>query len=650
MEKVTNNNDQNLNSKRDFDSKDESKKTNTSGDGKFQKNYKQNNKNPRYKGKSNSNNSVDNSKNEIDINIVSKIESENKNDSKSNQAISKNDSNDSVKPFQKSNSFKSTNKYNNNRPSNQLKNDNKDRNIESESDNVESEIKQENKFDKKLDSKFQNKNENKSNSYNQNSSKRDYNSGKYENKKYNNYNKYSPKESENENGEKIISKAIYGARHTAVRILNRYERSDSYLDKLITHELDRTDLIQADKALLTEIVNGVIRWRSKLDWVLTGFYHGEFGKCLNLVKNAMRVALYQILFLDRIPIYSAIDESVEIVKHIQGDKAAGLVNAVLRNIGRNIDNIRYPNENEDRSHYLGVMHSHPKWLVKRWIEQFGEEEAIKLMEYNNQRPGAELRVNNLKASAEEIMLIFEEKNVAYKQSKYLPESIELLSTSINLAQSELFKLGKITIQDASAAFAAKLTNAKSNNVVIDLCAAPGGKTMMLAEMMNNKGKIIAYDKYKVKLENITQSAQRLGFTNITVLEGDGREIISNEKADIILIDAPCTGLGTLAKKPDIKWKREFEDIRGLNEIQKALLENAVKSLKKNGVIVYSTCSIDQDENLAVTKWFLEKFPEFTLDPAEKYIPAELCKDGRMQTFPHIHQMDGAYAVRFQRKS
>lgn len=440
------------------------------------------------------------------------------------------------------------------------------------------------------------------------------------------------------------------ARFAAVKILNRYERSDSYLDKLLAFQLGRNEFSPQDKNLLTEIVNGVVRWRAKLDWVLTGFYHGDYHKSINLVKNAMRVGLYQMLFLNRVPIPAAIDESVEIVKVLQGDKAAGLINAVLRNIARNIDKIRYPNDQDDIIFYLSIMHSHPKWLVKKWVENFGLEETKQLLEVNNNKPYIPIRINVMNSNFEEVTKIFEEKELPFEKSPYLENSVNLQSPNINIAQTELFKQGKITVQDTAASLVCKLLNPQENTLVYDLCAAPGGKTFFIGELMNNTGEIIAIDKYEQKVRLIEESGKRLGLKNIKTFYFDAKEYKNEKKGDYVLCDVPCSGTGTLQKKPDIRWKREQEDINKMIPLQREILANSAKLVAVGGALVYSTCSIEPEENYKNIEDFLAKNKNFELDRAEKYLDAELCKDGYFQAFPHLHNIDGAFGARLIRKS
>jgi len=454
-------------------------------------------------------------------------------------------------------------------------------------------------------------------------------------------------ESEISDEEQVV---LSGARYSSIKILSRFERSDSYIEKLLDYEMKKGNLSPLDKSLMNEIVHGVIRWKGKLDWVLVGFYHGDYLKCLNIVKNALRVALYQILFLDRIPIPAAINESVEIVKRVQGEKTAGIVNGVLRNIARNIDNIRFPDKAEDMIYHFSVMYSHPRWMVKRWVERFGEIKTEKLLFVNNRRPYTVIRVNTLKATIEQVEDVLRDLDMHFFPSPFLKESIIVKSNKPEVPTLDIFKEGWITIQDTSASLAALLSNVKPGNLVADVCAAPGGKAFFLAELMHDEGKIIAMDQYKSKLTFIEEGSQRLGLKSIETMLADAREVKFDNLVDIVFADVPCSGLGTLSKKPDIKWKREREDIFALVETQRKILENAAKIVKPGGAIIYSTCTIEPEENIENVQWFLKNHPEFMLDHAEKYLPIEVCKHGYMEIFPHIHYIDGAFAARLVRKS
>ncbi len=444
-------------------------------------------------------------------------------------------------------------------------------------------------------------------------------------------------------------KRNYNVRFSAVKILNRYDRSDAYIDKLLAHEFSKEHFNKFDKSLLTEIVNGVIRWRSKLDWILTGFYHGDFQKNLNWVKNAMRVGLYQILYLSKIPQPVAIYETVEITKNIQGEKTAGIVNGVLRNILRNIDNLRFPDPKQDLSYYLSVFYAYPKWLVKRWLEQFGPDETEKLLVAMNKRPYIPARINRLLSNGQDFRNFLDSQEVIYKNYSFHNDTLMIFNPKVNIFDSVSFTNGDVSIQDPSASLACILASPKPASRVADICAAPGGKSFYLATLMQNQGEIIAMDKYPSKLHFIEEGSHKLGIKIIKTMEADALTFSDNQGFDLVFADVPCSGLGTISKKPDIKWKRELDDIWKLANTQKNILDNAAKLVVPGGVLLYSTCTIDPAENVDVITDFLQKHPEFELDPAEKYLPEKVCKQGMMQIFPHRHSCDGAFAARLLRK-
>lgn len=438
-----------------------------------------------------------------------------------------------------------------------------------------------------------------------------------------------------------------GVRGTAVKILNRVERTDSYLDKLIDSELRSNEFNDFDKALLTEIVHGVLRWQSKLDWVLNGFFHGNFSKAEVNVRNTLRAALYQILFLDKVPDHAAVNEAVEFMKRVRGEKAGGLVNGVLRNIIRNKEGIHYPDVQNDAALYLSTMYSYPLWMVRRWMNRFGFYETEKLLEAQNQKPGLTLRINTMKTSVDDFMKMFDLHHISYELSPYLPMFLRT-SNLTNISQTEIFRRGFFTVQDESAGIAASLLGVKPGERVIDLCSAPGGKTTFFGEMMKNQGTIVAIDKYQTRLNLVKTACERLGITNVEYIAADGSEY-DGEQADKIIVDAPCSGLGVLAKKPDIKIKREMRDIIEVVKSQELLMENAARLVKSGGVLVYSTCTIEPEENFILIKKFLEKHPEFSIDHASAYVNEKLVHpDGYVETYPHRHGIDGSFAIRLMK--
>ncbi|MDH7514708.1 MAG: 16S rRNA (cytosine(967)-C(5))-methyltransferase RsmB [Bacteroidota bacterium] len=439
-----------------------------------------------------------------------------------------------------------------------------------------------------------------------------------------------------------------GVRGTAVKILTRIERTDAYLDRLLDAEMAGGEFNPLDKRLLNELVHGVMRNLLRLDWVLTSFYRGAYGKIEPEIRNALRVGLYQILFLTRIPHHAAVNEAVEFVKRFRGQKPADTINGLLRNIARNIENIHYPLASGDEFQYLSVVHSHPMWLVRRWHARYGFEQTESLLKANNMRPFLTLRYNPLRTDYRAFLETLTEMCIDYRRCFFLEDYVTVRNLP-NIRQTRAFLDGLFTIQDESQGLVGRLLAPRPGETVYDLCAAPGGKSVHAAEMMRNEGRIVAVDLSPARLGLVRATAERLGITIIETVEGDA-SIVDLPPADKVLVDAPCTGLGVLCKKPDIKWKREQDDIRKMAEIQRTILDHAAHLVRPGGVLVYSTCTTEPEENAWQMRSFLERHPEFSVENARAFLAPQLVTgEGFMETLPHRHRMDGAFAARVARK-
>lgn len=449
------------------------------------------------------------------------------------------------------------------------------------------------------------------------------------------------------NEEHKILNLYEGVRGLAVKILNRVERTDAYLEKLLDNEMCNTEIDGADKALLYEIVHGVVRWMGRLDWVLNGFYKGQFSKAIPNLKNGLRVALYQILFLDRVPDYAAVNEAVEFVKKLQGQKPADLTNAILRNIIRNKNAIRYPDPEEDLPGFLCAYYSHPSWMVKRYLKRFGKEQTEKLLLANNEKPYLTLKINALKTNPDEFKKLLESVNLKFTQGKYLPEFFKLQNLT-NITAWEYFRKGYFNIQDESAGLACKMLDVKPGMKVLDLFAAPGGKSAYIAGLIGDQAEIIAVDKFESRLKLLEKNIERLDIKSLKPVVGDAM-LFNGRLFDRVLADIPCSGTGTISKKPDIKWKKDLLDIQILNELQYKLLNKAASLVKPGGVLVYSTCSIEPEENFEIVKKFLENNKNYQLKNSSEEFPTEIIdENGCIQTLPHIHHTDGAFAAKLIR--
>lgn len=438
------------------------------------------------------------------------------------------------------------------------------------------------------------------------------------------------------------------AREIAVKILSRIESTDSYLDKLLDMELRESELSQIDRSFLTELVNGTIRWKLKIDYVISQFYRGDYAKLDINIKNALRLAMYQILFLERVPHSAAVNESVEFVKKLKGQYLANLSNAILRTSIRKLNLIEYPRLDDDPVKALSIIHSFPAWLVRRFINRFGLYEAEQLLVSLNERPRLSLRVNLNKTSPEKLLEKFMNQDLKVEKGKYLPEFVYVEGLS-RIGELEDFKEGMFTVQDESAGLVSRLLDPQQGERILDLCAAPGGKSTHIWELTQGNVDLVAVEKYENRARLLASSLMRVGNQSPNVVTGDASTFTTDKLFDRILIDAPCTGFGVIRKKPDSKWKREPEDISKLNAIQSAILNNAARLLKPEGVLVYSTCTMETMENQDVVKQFLNQHPEFSLERADQFVDKTLSsQDGFLETFPHRHDLDGSFAARMRK--
>jgi 16S rRNA (cytosine967-C5)-methyltransferase len=436
-------------------------------------------------------------------------------------------------------------------------------------------------------------------------------------------------------------------RWTATKILSQLDKHNSFIDKLLEKEFRSSRLSDLDKRLLNEITNGVLRHRNRIDWVIKQFYNGDILKMNPLLKNSIRVAVYQLLFLDKVPEYAIVNECVNGVKKFISPKLGNLANAVVRNIIRQKDKIIYPDPVKDPVRFLYIYHSHPEWMVRRWFIRFGFEDTAKLLESNNQPKDLTIRINLLKTTREKVEIYLLSNKFKFERSKYIDEFLHIKNVG-NIQSLELLEKGEIYVQDDSAGLAVKLLDPQKDERIIDLCAAPGGKLTYTSEKMQNTGEIIAVDVFEMRLKLLQENCDRLGISNVKTMLQDAR-IINLEPADRILIDAPCSGHGTLSKKPDIKWKHDIDHIYKLNTLQYEILANAANMVKPGGVLVYSTCTIEVEENYSIVEKFLKSHPNFTIENAAQYVPSEVVNEnGCVETLPFKHGTDGAFAARLKR--
>ena len=434
----------------------------------------------------------------------------------------------------------------------------------------------------------------------------------------------------------------------AVEILDRVEEEGAYAERLLDAFLSGHPQTKIeDRRLITEIVYGTLRMRGHLDWVVECLYRGKFNDMEVSIKNILRTGLYQLLFTERIPDFAIVDEAVRITNKMRR-RGSGLVNAILRNFIRKKDQIQYPQIGIDPAHHISIVHSHPLWMVKKWIEMFGVEETAALCKANNQVPPVTLRVNTLKSSRTSTKEELLQHGFEVKETAFSPDGLIVSNRNTSARETDAHSSGRIQVQDEGSQLIARLASPKPGENVLDLCAGMGGKTSHLAAIMENRGSILALDISKKKIDALCKNASRLDVAIVDTQVGDAREKPGEafiESFDRILIDAPCTGLGTLRRNPEIKWRTSPVDAEKCSILQKAILENAAHYLKRGGSLIYSTCTITKEENEAVIEDFTNRHPDFVCNRPPDAINSSLVDDhGYFRSYPHRHGTDGFFGA------
>ncbi|AYA75370.1 16S rRNA (cytosine(967)-C(5))-methyltransferase [Bacillus sp. Y1] len=440
-------------------------------------------------------------------------------------------------------------------------------------------------------------------------------------------------------------------RESVVSILEQIEKNQSYSNLLLNNVIKKNQIATKDIGLLTELTYGTLQRKMTLDYYLEPFIKNP-KKLENWVKQLLRMTLYQMLYLDKIPDRAAIHEAVEIAKKRGHKGISGMVNGVLRSLQR--EGVRDMDEIKDEVERLSIETSHPTWLVRRWIEQFGYNKAKEMCEINLTAPMQTARVNTNKITREACIKRLTEEGFQVEESVVVPEAIKCLKG--NLAHSESFREGLITIQDESSMLVAYALGIEQNETILDACAAPGGKSTHIAEKLEDTGQVISLDLHEHKVKLINENAIRLGLTNIETKAMDSRKVqeeFEGSAFDRILLDAPCSGLGVMRRKPDMKYTKKEEDLNRLQSIQLQLLDSVTPLLKPGGTLVYSTCTIDRSENEEVVTAFLQKHTDFEgdLSVIERMPKAiqPLMTDFQLQIFPQDFGSDGFYIASLRKK-
>lgn len=432
------------------------------------------------------------------------------------------------------------------------------------------------------------------------------------------------------------------ARATALKIINEVYNNGAYANVALAKNLRNNPLSDVDRRFATELVYGTVKAGGTLDWIIKKYISKPLKKLDAVVLNILRLGVYQIKYMDKVPESAACNESVELAKKFTNAGAAKFVNGVLRTMLREPQKADFPNGKGNATAELALKEMHPEWLVRRWIKEFGYDEAVRLCEFNNQQAPLVLRTNTLKTNSSELILNLESRGVEAHKSMLAPEGV-ILDKHGSLDNLEALQEGYCQVQDESSMLVAHVLDPQPNEFIIDVCSAPGGKTTHIASLMENKGRILACDIYGHKLERVRENAERLGIEIIETEEMDARDVGEEytEMADRVLVDAPCSGLGVLRRKPDSRWRKSKELLTELPKLQLEILKSAGNALKKGGILVYSTCTIAREENQSVVEAFLKDNDRFELLNAGERLPKPRTEE-MVQLYPQRDGTDGFF--------
>lgn len=437
-------------------------------------------------------------------------------------------------------------------------------------------------------------------------------------------------------------------REIALFILMDIFEEGAYNNIILRKTLQKhSELTSVQKAFVTELVNGTLRNLINIDYIINHFSKTKTEKMKPFILNNIRIGVYQILYMDKIPDSAACNEAVILAKKRGFSTLSGFVNGVLRAIARGRNDVKYPKE---KLKQLAVKFSYPEWLLKYWKERLSIDEVEKTCCAFAQPPKVSICVNTIKTNKTELKNKLFDDGIAVDSNSLFDNSLYIYRTS-NIAESKCYNEGLFHIMDESSMLAVKILAPEKEATVVDVCSAPGGKSFAIAEFMEDSGKIYSRDIYGHKLDLIKDGAKRLGLKSIETEQKDASKDNSGTKADYVLVDAPCSGFGLVRKKPDIKYNKVYDDIEELSKLQRKILSASAGIVKPNGVLVYSTCTISHKENIDNVKWFCREYG-FKTESIEQYLPESIscstAADGYVQLLPYQYDTDGFFIARMRK--
>lgn len=441
-------------------------------------------------------------------------------------------------------------------------------------------------------------------------------------------------------------------REIVLDLLLDMEKNGSYTHLLLRTTLKKYQFVdKKSRAFITKLLEGTTEYRIQLDYILDQFSKTKMKKCRPLVRNLLRMSVYQICYLDHIPDSAVCNEAVRLAKKRGFSSLSGFINGVLRNISRNKEKISFPDEKKNPVLALSVKYSMPEWLILMWLSEYSYDIVEKMLASTLKERGTVVRVNQQKTTKEELKKELE-KEMKVKDGVYLPFSLVLTQYDY-LQKSPAFLDGKFQVQDESSMLVSVIANPQKDDFVIDVCAAPGGKSLHMAELLQGRGKVLSRDLTEDKIELIEDNTERMGYENIETEVFDALELDESfiGKADIVIADLPCSGLGVMAKKNDLKYRITREDIKELSSLQREILEIVSQYVKPGGTLVYSTCTVTKEENIENYRWIKEKLgfcPKSFWEQLPKELKTETAKEGYLQLLPGVHSCDGFFISSFRK--
>ncbi len=433
--------------------------------------------------------------------------------------------------------------------------------------------------------------------------------------------------------------------YTLIDILEQQSYNNLTLKRVFN---ENKNITVQDRAFITELVNGTLRNIIYIDYIINSFSNTKTKKMKPLILNIIRISVYQIMFMEKIPVSAVCNEAVKFTKKKKFNGLSGFVNGVLRNIVRNINNIKLPDEQKNPVEFLATKYSYNNWVIEKWINQFGYNKTKEICKANVLAPKVSICVNTNKITKEKLQEIFIQEGMIVEDGHISKNSIYITKTK-NIVDSEAFKNGYFHIMDESSMILVEILNPNENDTIIDVCSAPGGKSFYSSYIMNNKGTIFSRDIHSHKIALMQDTIKRLDIKNINLQLKDATQFYKEdeETADKLIVDVPCSGFGIVRKKPDIKYTKTENDIKELVSIQREILKASFRYVKKGGILIYSTCTLFEEENIENVNWFCENYG-FELCKIDYHTNIEGMEEGYINILPSMFNTDGFFIAKLKR--